>query len=682
MMRGWIVRVAILIVGLCLVGCDSLVDVDQPLVAESMLPIESAQSLGQTFVARHGGLSGVQFWLDPAPQTQGVLRLHLRAEPSAEFDLVTATVQLDEVDVPGFVSFTFEPQRDSHGLYYYAFLTFEGEGLVHVGRGPGDAYRDGSLYLDHEPQDAQTAFRLAYHPVWTAVDLVGAALRGLGLIGVTLLLYVVPGWALLACLWPETELTWAEQLALAVGISLAFYPLLLVWTDVFGLHLGALNAWIPVVAGLVVLALIFGVRLLVVRTVDAPMWGDSYQHTVIAQLLVDNGGLFHSWEPYVPYTSLTVHTGFHTEVAVFMWLTGATSVSATIWVGQLLNGLAVLTIYPLAVRAARGRRWAGVGAVAAAGLLSPMPAYYVSWGRYAQLAGQAILPTALWLLLAAFENPKARKTAVLLGGGVLAGMTLSYYRMPFYFLAFAGPWFLLWSWSHWKSGSNWDGYSKAVLGGVVLGIAGVLLFAPWFGALSGSNLAASMEKGLSVTPAWEGVKADYQIWRDVFWYVPRFLAVGALVALVWSVVERHWEPASVALWVLVLSALVAGRLINFPGANFMQNFAVVIMLYIPVSVLSGWLVGRVSGLVCDWARLLSPALMGTILLASVVGARTQFTIVDPRHILVTRPDTRAMAWIRRHIAEDARFLVEGFRIYEGRSAVGADAGWWIPLYTQ
>ncbi|MCJ7739522.1 MAG: hypothetical protein MUQ10_19785, partial [Anaerolineae bacterium] len=199
---------------------------------------------------------------------------------------------------------------------------------------------------------------------------------------------------------------------------------------------------------------------------------------------------------------------------------------------------------------------------------------------------------------------------------------------------------------------------------------------------SGSNLAASMEKGLSVTPAWEGVKADYEVWRNVFWYVPRFLAVGALVALVWSVVERHWEPASVALWVLVLSALVAGRLINFPGANFMQNFAVVIMLYIPVSVLFGWLVGRVSGLLCERARLLSPALMSAILLASLVGARTQVTIVDPRHILVTRPDTRAMAWIRRHIAEDARFLVEGFRIYEGRSAVGADAGWWIPLYTQ
>jgi hypothetical protein len=38
-----------------------------------------------------------------------------------------------------------------------------------------------------------------------------------------------------------------------------------------------------------------------------------------------------------------------------------------------------------------------------------------------------------------------------------------------------------------------------------------------------------------------------------------------------------------------------------------------------------------------------------------------------------------MAWIRENTPPKARFLVEGFRIYGGRSAVGADAGWWIPL---
>ena len=38
-----------------------------------------------------------------------------------------------------------------------------------------------------------------------------------------------------------------------------------------------------------------------------------------------------------------------------------------------------------------------------------------------------------------------------------------------------------------------------------------------------------------------------------------------------------------------------------------------------------------------------------------------------------------MAWIRENTPPEARFLVEGYRVYEGFSTVGGDAGWWIPL---
>jgi hypothetical protein len=47
--------------------------------------------------------------------------------------------------------------------------------------------------------------------------------------------------------------------------------------------------------------------------------------------------------------------------------------------------------------------------------------------------------------------------------------------------------------------------------------------------------------------------------------------------------------------------------------------------------------------------------------------------------MVTNPDRQAMTWIREHTPAQAKFLVEGFRIYGGRSVVGSDAGWWIPL---
>jgi len=61
------------------------------------------------------------------------------------------------------------------------------------------------------------------------------------------------------------------------------------------------------------------------------------------------------------------------------------------------------------------------------------------------------------------------------------------------------------------------------------------------------------------------------------------------------------------------------------------------------------------------------------------GAIGQLGVVQPEFVMVTSPDVRAMAWVRDHTPRQARFLVEGFRIYAGRSIVGADAGWWLPL---
>ncbi len=173
----------------------------------------------------------------------------------------------------------------------------------------------------------------------------------MGLLGAALALFVLPGWALLA-MWPgASALSWPERLGIAVGLSVGLYPLLLLLTSLVGLQLGALYVWLtlaaaavslvwrnrawrpgaqvavwrawrqgnalwPDLALVVALALVFAVRFYVVRSLDVPMWGDSYQHTMVAQLLVDNGGLFNSWEPYARMQSLTYHFGFQTAAAV------------------------------------------------------------------------------------------------------------------------------------------------------------------------------------------------------------------------------------------------------------------------------------------------------------------------------------------------------------------------------
>jgi hypothetical protein len=240
--------------------------------------------------------------------------------------------------------------------FYYFLLEAVGEGSVQVLTASGDTYLDGALYKNGSPIDAQASFRMTYDPMRLTLGLMWQIAGWLGYLVISTFLFVIPGWALLIFFWRgESKLVWGEMLGLAVGISVALYPLLLLWTYLISLQLGALYAWLPPLAALAFLAwryrsaqlsslssslrewrqsdaflpdavllvlivLVVFTRFWVIRSIDVPMWGDSLQHTMIAQLIVDNGGLFDLWQPYVPYTTLTVQYGFPAMGSLLTWI--------------------------------------------------------------------------------------------------------------------------------------------------------------------------------------------------------------------------------------------------------------------------------------------------------------------------------------------------------------------------
>jgi len=691
---------------LLLTGCSDFVDGGQlHTLPEAGVILEAEHPVGQTFVAYHGGLDGVEVWLEPGEGGQEDIVLHLRADSLAQEDLVTATLPLAQVTAPGFYRFSFSPRRDSHGEYFYAFLEMTGAGQVEVGAGPGDAYLNGALYRDHEPLDAQAAFRLIYDPWWIVWDLGWAAVKGLGLLAVAGLLYVVPGWALLAWLWPQ-RLSWAEKLGIATGLSLALYPLLLLWTDLVGLHLGPLYAWLPVLGGLaaliwryrdwrpragwgslrqwarsealwpdlalvMVLALVFGVRLLVVRTLDAPMWGDSYQHTMIAQLLVDNGGLFDSWEPYAELQTFTYHFGFHAAMAALHWLTGMEMVQVVLWGAQVFNGLAVLALYPLALRVS-GNRWAGVIAVLVAGLLSPMPMYYVNWGRYTQLAGQVILPAAVLLTWSALEASRRDWRLIGLGWLAVGGLALTHYRVLIFYVIFVLAWgvFALrrGTWRQVLSRVTW----------VEVG-AGVL-FLPWFAHIFTGKILHIFGHRLTTAPSQvSSFIRQYNAIGDLAFYMSPVWWLFLVVAVAVGLWRRRRGVLLMSLWWLLLLISANPSWLQLPGNGVISNYA----LFIAVYILAGVLVGGLLGWVMSWLR---PWRWSGVLAALLVvgvglrGARVRMGDMRvAQHAMVTRPDLRAMTWIRENTPYKAAFLINSFFAYGENAVVGSDGGWWLPL---
>ena len=673
--------------------------------------IEAGEFVGQTFHSTYAGLAEIRVYLTPNSPGNGRLVLNLRESPAASAnDIATNSIPLEEIDGSGYYSFFFPPQKNSFLKSYYFTIQIEGSGAVRYGSaGPTD-YLNGSLYQNDRPVEGQMAFQLAYDPAQMAFGLLREGAAWAGWLIVAGLFFVLPGITVLRAWSPSISRLTA--LTLASGFSLAVFPLLLLWGQVLHLRLGAWYAWglaglcaliwfawllqgkwswksliagigwrspnlIPNLFFIFVVGLVAFTRLWAFRSAPAPLWGDSVHHTVMAQLILDHGGLFQSWEPYAPYRSLTVQYGFPAAAAVWAWVTHQPIQQAVVVFGQILNLLAVIAWYPLACRVAKGNRWAGVAAVVVAGLLTSVPGYYSNWGRYAQLAGQTVLPAALWVTWDLVERKRFDGRGALLLGACLAGMLLCYYRMAFYYASFV----LVLLAVHWLPGTkNWKARWQGLVGLAGAAVVLLLLLIPWILQVSGSDLAGRVIEGVTTQTPLQALGNDYAGWRDVTAYVSLPLLLLAGLGGAASLLRRQWLVAGLLIWTALLAAVRAASLINFPGANMMMSTAVIYFLYAPVGLLIGWLFGEIIG----WlnARWRVGWLAGVILLgaAALLGARTQSRIMQPSpYTIVTWPDMQAARWIRANTPPDATFLVEGFRIYAGSTAVGSDAGWWLPL---
>jgi hypothetical protein len=179
----------------------------------------------------------------------------------------------------------------------------------------------------------------------------------------------------------------------------------------------------------------------------------------------------------------------------------------------------------------------------------------------------------------------------------------------------------------------------------VTGAVAGLLFLPWLLQITGSYLASAIEGGASFGLPVEAVLADFQVWREVKFYLTPILLALTTGGLLWSLVRRQWFVAAQALWVGLLSAYVGGRLLGLPGANMMQNFAILIALYLPASLLSGWLLGELAATLRNrWSRVGRAMASLSLALLAVWCAWTQRGLTQPDEFsILTRPDLRR--WI-------------------------------------
>ena len=694
---------------LCLLSACTALPLGSDLVDSSQQQVDTTiqvdRPLGQTFVGHHAGLRALDFYLQPQEQPPIAPTLYLREDAIGANNLLTITLPGEQVVSPGFYRFEFSPLQASHGRTYYAELA---GGNVQVGMAGGDRYADGVLYVNDALQTGDLAFREIYDQQAILLDLLTYGLTILRYIIFALFLYVLPGYALLSWFWRGQALAWEEQLGLAAGITIAVYPILLLWLYVFKIQPGPWLAWAPGAIGLLVwlydvwrlrtdwrpwplawaqvsryafvgLALLLVLtRLIPIRTLPAPAWGDSVHHTMITQLILDHGGLFQSWAPYAPLQSFTYHFGLHTVLACWAWLSGMDATQSVLIGSQMLNVLAVLALYPLAVRLAGGNRWAGVAAILAAGLLSSMPGFYVNWGRYTQLTGQIVLPACLW----AFDiwwtekrRPDYRTLALIIL--LVLGTVLNHYRIGLIVAAAGVAWALWGAWVHRTNRGEWVARTLW-LGGAAVVVA--FLIAPWLWIVQSGKLPTmyatitDRSKIVATTPI------DLVAWRSMDVYYPRWLWWGALAAWAGALWPARRLAVPLLLWAFFVFFATNPFLLNLPGTGWVTNFLLALGAYLPIALTAGWGIG----LLWQWLDRRWPGrvlILLSLLILAGWGVRQQMRIIDPFYQMVTPSDQRAFAWIRANTPTDARFVVNNFLAYGDSVVVGSDGGWWLPLYT-
>lgn len=692
------------------IGCiptKKQLDVYQPLAEEPAGEIRQDRTIGQTFLSHYSGLCQIDVLLATyARQNTHLVTFHLRESPQSTTDLVTITFDAADVQDNAYRSFTFTPIPNSAERSYYFFFdspTSTNGDAITAWATPQEVYSEGAFYKRNAAQSGDLAFRTYYS--YSPIVLISVAARGLPRSVVPLLtgvlLLILPGWALLSLVGSELH-PLSDKLVLICALSLSLYPVLLALCKVVGLHLSASWLWCLLAGSAIIIAwkewskrqqfsasrrklqyqdalfllLAFFVllsRLLTAPELRIPLWADSYQHSVITQLIAENGGLFDSWEPYAPLRSFTYHFGFHAVTAFYQWLSGLRAPASVFWMAQAINALAVLSLYPLAV-CLSNNRWAGLVAVAVAAWLSPMPAYYVNWGRYTQLAGQFILVVACWLTVEFLETPGRHAAQLALLGLLLAGLFFTHYRVTLFYLVFLVTYLL---WETWRRRKNRFSVRELWLRTAMILLIALLLVASWGIPLALRylpGLVQSYASGGSENPRAEG----YNLLSNSLRWIPIAFSIPAFVGLIIGLWRKERGVILMAVWTVGLLLLANPNKLGLPGQGVVDNFAVTIALYIPGSIVIGNAIPWVERVSHRWPYTY-PVLAIILVPAALLGVAHSPDIVDFSYQLVTPQDEAAMVWIRENTPPDAVFAVNTIFTYQGSLVSGSDAGWWIPL---
>ena len=541
----------------------------------------------------------------------------------------------------------------------------------------------------------------------TPIQLLSAVLA----VAIALAVLYLPGTAILARIKGFQQLDGLSRLCIAPGVSIALYVVLLEGCYLLHLQLGWWTPWLITALSLVGLlyrpqaswqinwkadrlayvtfaltaAVLLVTRLSAIQGLVAPLFGDSVHHTVITQLILNNGGLFQSWQPYADATTFSYHFGFHAIAAMYAWMRGMSAEFAVLMMGQIANFSVVVGLYAL-VRQWTRSPWGGIFAMLVGGLVSGYPYVFLFWGRYTQLTGQIVLLAALVLLNHYLKQPRTTKNIapMVLLAVIIGGLGMAQYKVAVLFIMMSIPLivdsFVVWYRSERALREAIKlSFGRAI---IVAGLAaliffprGLVIYQSTLGAGVQRRVSTDLDASVAQTSASPNIITLSQSGLDssALWAWGLAIA-GVGIAVLWRR-ESLWFPAGVVLCLLATYP----KLFGINRAGIVDEFHLSLTFYIIVAGLAGLFIGTlVDALKRRSALYQLPAL--ACFAAVAIVSTIHLPPIPADSVYVLPDDVKLLEWIRENIPPEDK--IAGLSAIAFKSfTVGRDAAWWIPFYT-
>lgn len=520
---------------------------------------------------------------------------------------------------------------------------------------------------------------------------------------IALLLALGPGYALLSFFIGKNYISSFFKIstsALAFGFSTSFWAILLLWLKVVQVKITPLTILFFCIAGWglavgrvikayrvkkdvnlrfeqmlfdvfeFVIVLLYGlVYAWIIRGQVAGLGSDSYHHTLVAEMIVNQGQIPDNFFPYAPIISFSYHYGFHGLIAILGSLSGLSTRLLVLISGPILVVMTGLSA-AFFIKTVTKNQIAEMLTLVVISFLAVFPAWMLNWGRYPQILGSVLI----FGFLAAFfiwHQKDFHRSKIFLVAFLAIGLSLTHYRMTI--ICIFGV--ILYLTVEILMNPSFRNKLRQYIGNWSLAvIVSSLLIAPWV-----ISTIVSHQPGVTVAHS-VSLDSDYYAVRRLGAEPLNFptntlLISGSLIAILYGLYKLERLVIWILLWWLTLFLVTSPYVIGV----YLDRVTFYCAFFIPIGILFGWLASQLLK-TQRFQHLMRVVFSSLIAVSLLWGIYLIKDTLNFGNTYVRPDDLIAMEWIEKNTPEDSLFMVNTFAFpFAPEFIISSDAGYWLPL---